>query len=153
MNRDIKCRGMKEDGTWVYGYYIRHETRQVCMGDDKLGYDEIDHFIAQDGFADWNMPRDISLIKVIPESVGQYVESVNAYEGDVLLCSREDEDGLISEWEGVIRYNKEKGRLMVQDIGIYQEVDIFFENRWYEINDVEFPEIITNVHEGRVRKG
>ena len=72
--REIKFRGKREDnGEWVTGFYVKHETRQTCViGDDKLSPDEIKHLIVVDSFADWNMPRILQGIEVIPETVGQF---------------------------------------------------------------------------------
>lgn len=70
-----ECRGKRVDtGKWVYGYYVKHETRQKCpIGNDKLTTDEIKHFIVFDSFADWNMPRTLQAAEVVPETVGQYM--------------------------------------------------------------------------------
>ena len=67
--REILFRAKQIDtDKWVEGYYIKYETRQRCpIGDDKLADDEILHLIAQDGFADWNMPRQLTFIKIKKE--------------------------------------------------------------------------------------
>jgi len=68
--REIRFRGMVKKGHWEYGGYFRHETRECCViGDDKLADDEIKHVILRDSFADWNMPKTIEAVEVIPETV------------------------------------------------------------------------------------
>lgn len=67
------CRAKDLNGHWREGYYVRHEKRQPCViGGDELKDDEVEHYIFFDGFADWNMPRELKAIEVNPDTVCMY---------------------------------------------------------------------------------
>lgn len=64
-----RVRIVDEEGRELFeGYYIRHENRQPAVfgGTDYLHPEDVDHLVAVDGFADWNMPRDLVIKKVTP---------------------------------------------------------------------------------------
>lgn len=45
-----------------------HEARQVCpLGNDRLRPGDCMHLIVSDGFADWNMPRDVRVQAIDPD--------------------------------------------------------------------------------------
>jgi uncharacterized phage protein (TIGR01671 family) len=109
--REILFRAKQIDtDKWVEGYYIKFETRQCCpIGDDKLADDEIVHLIAQDGFADWNMPRQLTFIKIKKETVGQFTgltdkNGVKIFEGDLFEWTSKDTDGSLMRQVDVVRW-------------------------------------------------
>ena len=64
-----RVRIVDEEGRELFeGYYIRHENRQPAVfgGTDYLHPEDVDHCVAVDGFADWNMPRRLVIKKVTP---------------------------------------------------------------------------------------
>ena len=49
------------------GYYICHENRQLSpLGPSWLRPEDVDHCVAVDDFADWNMPRSLTIKKITP---------------------------------------------------------------------------------------
>ncbi len=112
-NRTIKFRGKCiHTKQWVYGG-VKQEGEQAII------YDE-------------EMPLGDDYIYVDPKTVGEYVESENFYEGDILK-------GLSAEswWLGVVKYCHAKGRIIVEsDLGDDDETDEFL-----------YDEIIGNIHD------
>lgn len=68
-------RVLNEDGKEVYrGWYMMHINRQTACIGDQLKESDVDHLVMTDGFADWNMPKDIRPIKVTPPHTIEIVE-------------------------------------------------------------------------------
>ena len=71
--REILFRAKRIDnGEWVEGYYIYHIKRTICPIGDSVKPDDEQHVIMQDGFSDWNMPRNTVVFDIDPETVCQY---------------------------------------------------------------------------------
>ena len=71
--REILFRAKRIDnGEWVEGYYIYHIKRTICPIGDSVKPEDEQHVIMQDGFSDWNMPRNTVVFDIDPENVCQY---------------------------------------------------------------------------------
>lgn len=65
------------------GWYAFHEARQTCpLGNDRLRPGDCQHLIVSDGFADWNMPRDVRVQAIVPD--GGEVELLGGGEVELL---------------------------------------------------------------------
>lgn len=107
--REILFRGKRNDnGKWVEGFIYKHESPLVCFSTDPR--EEPKWYICKTAFADWNMPRNVEFIEVIPETVGQYTglkdkNGKKIFEGDIVKAQGEDYvfDGA---YVFVVRYGK-----------------------------------------------
>lgn len=71
--REILFRAKRIDNEeWVEGYYIHHVKRTMCPIGDSLKPEDEQHVIMQDGFSDWNMPRDTVVFEIDPKTICQY---------------------------------------------------------------------------------
>ena len=71
--REILFKAKRADtGEWVEGYYIYHINRTICPIGDSIKPEDEQHVIMQDGFSDWNMPRDTVHFDIAPETLCQY---------------------------------------------------------------------------------
>lgn len=146
MSREILFRGKRKDnGEWVEGGLHKWETRQPCaLGDDILQQDEIKYMIIVNSFADWNMPRTMQAVEVIPETVGEYIglrdkNDKRIFEGDIVKTKK---------------YGKVIGHSNVNDYDIFQivyEPAVFrLTNNHRGFNFVGNPndyEVISNIHD------
>lgn len=99
--REIKFRGYDiKLNQWIYGYYVKHiDATLNPLGSTeeeiKKWYKEhTKHYIVQDGFSDWDMPRGLQFNEVDEYSVGQFtgIQDCNGrdiYEGDIVEYKEE----------------------------------------------------------------
>lgn len=55
---------IKESEKWIEGYYVKHINRQICPIGDELSENDVKHYIFTDGFADWNMPKQLQYVEI-----------------------------------------------------------------------------------------
>lgn len=61
-----------DNGEWVEGYYIYHIKRTICPFGDSVKPEDEQHVIMQDGFSDWNMPRNTVVYEIDPDTLCQF---------------------------------------------------------------------------------
>ena len=93
----------KDNGKWVEGYYIYHIKRTICPLGDSVKPEDEQHVIMQDGFSDWNMPRNTVVYEINPDTLCQYTgltdkNGKRIWENDIVELP--DENGYFKcEWK------------------------------------------------------
>lgn len=136
--RQIKYRGKSiTENKWIYGslinniFYYRNDDGETLRPVMYILSNEND-YDCWEGIAE-NMEN----CEVFPNSVCEYVEYLDAYEGDRLYGKETDEYGtMLSFWFGRIKYNEDKGRIMIIDEAV---------DEWYDVDDFMFDEIVERV--------
>lgn len=150
---EIKFRAKGKEGfykdKWVYGAYVKHITHTppaifTKEEERERFYEEhTKHLIVVDGFSDWNMPRGLQAIEVIPETVGQFTgledkNGVEIWEGDKM-----NSKGI---YVGVVEYFDREGGYGVEDTPLQHFVygsALPIEHKYAYVE----LEVIGNIHE------
>lgn len=87
-------------GRWVYGSFLTHINRTPSPIGDILSDEDVRFLIVQDGFSDWNMPRDIEGVDVDPATVclnsfTRDIDGRHIFEGDILFFEPEEYKGVV----------------------------------------------------------
>lgn len=129
MEKIIRYRAKRKDNNeWIFGLLVKRENNMYMITEENSKNIK---FNEKSGLA------EINIIEVIPETAGEYVEIVDAYEGDMIFtreCSGYPKE---LQWYAQIKFNKKMGRLMILD-----DLD-----DWYEIDDFIFDKIVGNIHD------
>lgn len=143
--RENEWKAKTESGYWVYGVYYKHQKVFPCpFGDYEEKEEDYEHFIIQDGFTDWNMPRGIEFRPILPETVCQFtgvrMGNMKIYEGDIIEGTEEEFDGgyLVSRntYEGRVFWDEKNGWWAVEDMPSGDE---------YPLYDYAFDRVIGNI--------
>lgn len=95
-------------GYWQTGYYVKHYNRETAPVGDYLHDEDVEHWLYYSSFADWNMPRSLERVKIIPETLCRYTEirdneGIPIYEHDYIQLNKEVKEIFLIE-DGYIHY-------------------------------------------------
>lgn len=90
-----------DNGEWVEGYYIYHIKRTICPLGDSVKPEDEQHVIMQDGFSDWNMPRNTVVYEINPDTLCQYTGEKDKYHNKIWehdIVRNEKGDIGVAQW-------------------------------------------------------
>lgn len=65
---------------YVTGYYVYHINRTLSPFGDSLEKEDEEHYIIQDDFSDWGMPRGMRVFRIDPNTLEYVGKRSNAQE-------------------------------------------------------------------------
>lgn len=106
---EIKFRAKRKDnGQWIYGFFYEKPQPLQCIASEDDKPEKRECYILFPGFADWNMPRQLHQVEVVPETVSQYI-GIRDINGKEVYC------GSYFYYHGVLRkivYRKDNASYM-----------------------------------------
>ena len=131
MNREILFKAKRKDnGKWVEGYYIYHIKRTICPLGDSVKPEDEQHVIMQDGFSDWNMPRNTVVYEIDPDTLCQYTGQrykcgKKVSENDIVTISAYSYDEPESDTTGIVVYSKGKACWCLKDLNSDETIPMY----------------------------
>jgi len=119
----------KDNGEWIEGFAYEHHPPIQCIVPKDYIAENSKWYILNTAFADWNMPREVEFIEVIPETVGRYIgicdkNKKKIFEWDVVKRNNELNEELF-----IIKYGKFKTPCCGCCYGYHENIGICFERK------------------------
>lgn len=117
----------KDNGEWVEGYYIYHIKRTICPFGDSVKPEDEQHVIMQDGFSDWNMPRDTVVYEIDPDTLCQFTgltdkNGEKIWENDIISINAYSYDEPEDDYFGVVKYCEEDACWVLKNNERFNEI-------------------------------